>query len=373
MDKPVLVTKPFLPPIEEYNKYLNMIWKSRWLTNQGPLHQQFIAELKEYLGIPCVTLTVNGHLALEIALRGLGISGEVITTPFTFASTTHAISLCGAKPVFCDIRDEEFTIDPNLIESLITEKTTAIMPVHVYGHLCDVEKISDIAHKYNLKVIYDAAHAFGCRYLGRSIASFGDVSMFSFHATKVFNTIEGGALAYCDPSHEELFNAYKNFGIENEESVPYIGGNAKMNEFQAAMGLANLPYMEKIIADRKKSTLCYRELLANIPGIRMFTPDKKAQYIYNYAYLPVEIDAKEFGLTRDALVLALRSDDIFARKYFFPITSEYRCYKDALHGANVPVAERAGRRVMTLPLYYGMGLDTVEYVCDCIRKKAKRV
>lgn len=371
MENNILVTRPFLPPKEEFQRYLDSIWENQWLTNQGPLHEQFVAQLKEYLQAPCVTPTVNGHLALEIALQGLGIHGEVITTPFTFASTTHALSLCGIKPVFCDIREDDFTMDPDKIEALITENTTAIMPVHVYGHMCDTKKIEAIAKKYNLKVIYDAAHAFGVRKNGRSAGLFGDVSMFSFHATKLFNTIEGGALVYSEESYERLFNAYKNFGIENEESVPYIGGNAKMNEFQAAMGLANLPYLDEIMEDRKRSTQRYRELLQDVPGIKFFTPDADPEVEYNYAYMPIVVDAEKFGMTRDALNLALKEDHIFTRKYFYPIVTEYQCYKDFMKDAHVPVAERAGKRVMTLPLYYKMGEETVDYVCACIKSKQR--
>ncbi len=367
MDNKILVTKPYLPPREEFDAYLDEIWKSHWLTNQGPLHERFVAALKEFFQADYVTPTVNGHLALEIALRALGITGEVITTPFTFASTPHALSLCGIRPVFCDIRESDFTIDPDFIEPLITENTTAIMPVHVYGHMCEIEKIDAIARKYNLKIIYDAAHAFGVRRGGVSAGLFGDISMFSFHATKLFNSIEGGALVYKDAQYGALFNAHKNFGIKDEESVPFIGGNAKMNEFQAAMGLAILPHMTEIISQRKTYVLRYRELLADIPGIRFFVPEAETDLEYNYAYFPIVVDADKFGLTRDALHLALQKYNIYARKYFYPIASEYQCYKHTMGGTKLPVALRAGKRVMTLPLYTDMGIDTVEYVCKCIR------
>lgn len=366
MHQKILVTKPFLPPKEEFLHYVDKIWENEWLTNQGPLHEEFINQLKTYMGVEYITPTVNGHLALEIALKGLGISGEVITTPFTFASTTHALSLCGIRPVFCDIREEDLTINAKRIEELITEKTSAILPVHVYGHICDVEEIDRIAEKYNLKVIYDAAHAFGMKWKGTSVGSLGDVSMFSFHATKLFNTIEGGALIYKNKEYEKIFNAYKNFGIENEESVTFIGGNAKMNEFQAAMGLANLNHMNEIIEDRKASTLLYRELLSDIEGIHYFVTEN-TDIEYNYGYLPIIINMEEFGITRDALHLALKEYQIFTRKYFYPVVPDYECYRNNCGTPNIPVARMAGRRILTLPLYYGMGKETIEYICQCIK------
>lgn len=372
MDEKIFVTRPYLPPRDEFDAYLDEIWENRWLTNQGPLHERFISALKTYLQVDNVTPTVNGHMALEIALRALGITGEVITTPFTFASTPHALSLCGIRPVFCDIRASDFTIDPEQIEPLITENTTAILPVHVYGHLCDTEKIDNIARKYNLKVIYDAAHAFGVRKGGVSAGLFGDVSMFSFHATKLFNSIEGGALVYRDAQYEPLFNSYKNFGIKDEESIPFIGGNAKMNEFQAAMGLAILPHMPDIIAQRQEYTFRYRELLSDIPGIHFFMPETQNDTEYNYAYFPIVVDAEKFGLTRDALHIVLQKYNIYARKYFYPIASDYQCYRHTMRDAQLPIALRAGKRVMTLPLYTDMGIDTVQYVCKCIKACCSR-
>lgn len=367
MDNKIFVTRPFLPDKETYIKYIDKIWENRWLTNQGPLHEKFKEELKGYLHAPFVTPTVNGHLALEIAIRGMGLSGEVITTPFTFASTIHALTLNNIKPVFCDIKSDDFTINTDLIENLITEKTSAILPVHVYGHLCDIDKIEKIAKKHHLKVIYDAAHAFGVKRNGISAGLFGDVSIFSFHATKLFNTIEGGALIYKKGEYEKLFDAYKNFGIENEESVGYVGGNAKMNEFQAAMGLANLPFIDQIIQDRKKSTLRYRELLKNLPGIYFFVPEEEQNIEFNYGYFPIRIDKDIAGITRDDLHNKLKEFNIFTRKYFYPIATDYHCYQGYRATANVPIAQVAGDSVMTLPLYYGMGLDTVEYVCEKIR------
>lgn len=371
MNNNIFVTRPFLPDKEVFKRYIDEIWESQWLTNQGPLHERFISALKEYLRVPYVTPTVNGHLALEIALKGLNITGEVITTPFTFASTIHSLTLCNIKPVFCDIKKSDFTIDAEKIEALITEKTTAIMPVHVYGHLCEVNQIEVIAKKHNLKVIYDAAHAFGVKKDGISVGMFGDVSMFSFHATKLFNTIEGGALIYKSKGYEKLFNAYKNFGIEDEEHIPHVGGNAKMNEFQAAMGLANLPYINEIINDRRKSTIRYRDRLQKISGIRYFIPEEAKGIDYNYSYFPIVVDSNEIGKTRDELYLYLKERNIYTRKYFYPIASDYECYKGFKLNDAVPIAREAGKTVLTLPLYYGMGIDTVDYVCDNILNALK--
>ena len=370
MKKDIYVTRPFLPDKELFKHYVDEIWDNQWLTNQGPLHERFCNELKNYLKAPYVTPTVNGHLALEIAIKGLGLSGEVITTPFTFASTIHALSLNNIKPVFADIKENDFTLDPDTIEPLITDKTTAILPVHVYGHVCDVNKIDEIAKKHNLKVIYDAAHAFGVKKDGQSIGLYGDVSMFSFHATKLFNTIEGGALVYRNPEYVHIFNSYKNFGIESEEVVAYVGGNAKMNEFQAAMGLSNLPYMKEIINDRKQSTLRYRELLSDIKGVRFFMPESQEGIEYNYSYLPIEITA-DAKITRDDLYSRLKQSNIFSRKYFYPIANQFECYKKYDHASNIPVARKAGASVLSLPLYYHMGLDTVEYVCEKIASALK--
>lgn len=366
MEKPILVTRPFLPSKEEYSQYLDQIWESRWMTNQGPLHNRFSEELKSYLGVDNITLTVNGHNALEIALRGLRIHGEVITTPFTFASTVHSISLAGLTPVFCDVRNSDLTIDPEQIESLITQRTEAIMPVHVYGHPCDTETIERIARKHNLRVIYDAAHAFGVKVGGRSILHAGDASILSFHATKLFNTIEGGAIAFNDSRYRQIFDMFKNFGIEDEEHIPYVGGNGKMNEFQAAMGLANLPHVPEILENRKKYTLLYRERLAACPGLRLFVPESDTVE-YNYAYLPVLI-TREAPLDRDTLCDKLREKDIFVRKYFYPLLSECSCYRHLSSSAEMVNAREASRTVITLPLYYGMGEDTVNYVCDSIQE-----
>lgn len=366
----ILVTRPFFPDRKDFDQYVDEIWESRWMTNQGPLHQRFAQSLKDYLNVDLLTLTVNGHMALEVALRGLRVHGEVITTPFTFVSTVNAITLCGMKPVFCDIRPSDLTMDPNKIESLITDKTEAILPVHVYGHPCDTEAIEEIAHKYNLKVLYDAAHAFGVRKDGRCLALAGDASIFSFHATKLFNSIEGGAIIYKEDRYRKVFDMFKNFGIESEESIPFIGGNAKMNEFQAAMGLANLSHICDIIAKRKIYTLRYRERMANVKGVRFFVPENE-RVDYNYAYFPILL-TDEACMSRDDLFNALHEDDIFVRKYFYPIVSECACYRSIAGGSDLPVAHKAGQAVMTLPLYTDMGIDTVDYVCNAIEKRLGR-
>ena len=367
MQEKITVTKPFLPPREEFDHYVDEIYQNVQLTNNGPLVQRLEEELKQYLNMPCVNLTVNGHLALEIAIKGLGLSGEVITTPFTFASTTHALSLNGIKPVFCDIREKDLTMDPEQIESLITEKTTAIMPVHVYGHPCDVEKIEAIAKKHHLKVIYDAAHTFGVTKNGRALCSYGDVSMYSFHATKLYHTIEGGALAYSDKALTRIFNTYKNFGIEGEEHVDFVGGNAKMNEFQAAMGLANLPYVSQLIQERKELTYCYREGLANVPGIRFFEPDKDPTVEYNYAYFPILVDEKKFGMSRDELYTKLKKENIFARRYFWPIVPDFGCYRQAYEGRSFPVAQKVGQQVLCLPIYNGLEEVEIDRIIDILK------
>lgn len=370
MGNKILVTKPFLPKREVFDKYVDKIFESDWLTNNGPLVQEFQDKLCKFMGANCVNAVVNGHLALEIALKGLEIEGEVITTPFTFVSTTHAISRCGLKPVFCDIKWSDLTIDENKIEPLITEKTCAIMPVHVYGHPCNVERIEAIAKKYNLKVIFDAAHAFGVSVNnGRCLCTYGDVSMISLHATKLINSIEGGLLVYNNKEYTKIFNTLKNFGIEGEEKIDYIGGNAKMNEFQAAMGLSNLGYFNDIVKRREEITLKYRTLLDEIPGIRYFKPDAMPGVKYNFGYLPILVDDTVYGINRDRLYDVLKEHDVYARKYFYPIVPDMGCYKQLK--ADVPIAEKAGEQVLCLPIYYTLTDKEIEYVCKIIKESRK--
>ncbi len=365
LDKKIMVTKSFLPPYEEYCKEISEIWDNHWLTNMGIKHENLKNELKKILKVTNISLYTNGHLALEAAIKGLKLSGEIITTPFTFASTTHAITRNGARPVFCDINLENFTIDTKKIESLITDKTVAILPVHVYGTPCDVDEIEKIAEKYNLKVIYDAAHAFGVEIDGNGIANYGDVSMFSFHATKVFHTIEGGALTYNNEEYSKFFRLEKNFGIANEESVIENGGNAKMNEFQAAMGLINLRYIERGIQRRKKIVEIYRELLRDIEGITYLKDMKNVKH--NYAYFPIIIDENKYGKSRDEVFEKLKEYNVFARKYFYPLTSDFECYKDIEGNKdNLKNSKYISNRVITLPLYEDLEMEDVEYICELI-------
>ncbi len=360
------VTRSSMPSFEEYCEEIKDLWDSRWLTNMGAKHKQLEGDLKEYLNTPNVILYTNGHLALENIITAMNFpkGSEVITTPFTFVSTTHAIVRNGLVPVFCDINDKDYTIDVSKIESLITEKTVAIVPVHVYGNMCDVEKIQEIANKHGLKVIYDAAHAFGVKYKGISSANFGDASMFSFHATKVFNTIEGGAVTFEDEKLARLLNDMKNFGIRGPESVAYIGGNAKMSEFQAAMGICNLRHIDDEIQKRKSATQKYRELLGGIKGIKLTSEQDNVNS--NYAYFPVVFDGYKY--TRDEIFEKLRENDIVARKYFYPLTNEIECYKD-FPSANVkdtPVAKYIADRVLTLPLYADLSSSDIEKICKII-------
>ena len=367
LDKKIMVTRSFLPPYEEYCNEITEIWDNHWLTNMGVKHETLKKELKKFLKVNNISLYTNGHLALEAAIKGLKLSGEIITTPFTFASTTHAITRNGLKPIFCDINLENFTIDTKKIENLITDKTSAILPVHVYGTPCDVDEIERIAKKYNLKVIYDAAHAFGVEIAGQGIANYGDVSMFSFHATKVFHTIEGGALTYNNEEYSKFFRLEKNFGIANEESVVENGGNAKMNEFQATMGLVNLKYIERGIQRRKKIVETYRELLKNIEGVTYLKDIKNVRH--NYAYFPIIIDENKYGKSRNEVFEKLKEYNIFARKYFYPLTSDFECYKDIKSNEeNLKNSKYISDRVMTLPLYEELEIEYVQYICNVLKE-----
>ncbi len=360
------VTRSSMPSFEEYAEEIRELWDTRWLTNMGSKHEELQRSLEEYLGVPHVILYTNGHLALENAIAAMDLprGGEVITTPFTFVSTTHAISRNGLVPVFCDINDRDYTIDADRIESLITEKTVAIVPVHVYGNVCDVEKIAEIAKKHHLKVVYDAAHAFAVRYKGVSTANFGDMSMFSFHATKVFHTIEGGAVCFRNDALVQEMNDRKNFGIRNAEECAYIGGNAKMNEFQAAMGICNLRHLEGEIEKRKEVWKHYHGRLDGVPGIVM--PAPQADTKPNYAYFPVIFDGYKFG--RDEAAARLAANGIFARKYFYPLTSDYECYRGwpTAGRKTTPVAAYVADRVLTLPMYADLEPDDIDRICDII-------
>lgn len=362
---PILVTRPSLPPVEEYESLVREIFSSLYLTNGGAQHARLETALKEKLGAPYLRLFTNGHLALECAISALNLEpGEIITTPFTFISTTHAIVRCGFTPVFCDVEADYFTLDPAKLEEKITPQTRAILPVHVYGNPCDMEAIDRIAKKHNLPVLYDAAHAFGVTVHGRPVADFGDVSMFSFHATKCYNTIEGGAVACKSESYAELLNGYKNFGFHENDEICEVGGNAKMNEFQAAMGLLNLKYFEQEIDKRAKVSARYRENLAGIDGLS-FRPVRDG-IKQNYAYLPVSFDPAVFGCTRDDVSETLKSYGIFARKYFYPLVSEAACYAGRFRSAETPIALTASQNVLTLPMYASLALSDVDDICEVV-------
>lgn len=363
---PILITKPTLPPLEEYKKEMSEIWESAWLTNDGYFYGEFKNKLKQYLKVENIELFVNGHLALDIAIKALELKGEVITTPFTFASTTHAMVTNGLKPVFCDINENDFTIDVNKIEELITDKTSAIIPVHVYGNPCNVQKIDEIASKYDLKVIYDAAHCFGVELKGKSIADFGDISMFSFHSTKAFHSIEGGMLSFKNKDLIKKLYLLKNFGISGPESVELVGMNAKMNEFQALMGYLNLKYIDDNIEKRKKLVYKYRELLKEVDGIRYLEDIEGVKH--NYSYFPIVIDKNIFGKTRDELHEKLKEYNIFTRKYFYPLITDFECYKYEYNSENTPIAKYIANRVLTLPLYSDLEIESLEKICNIIEK-----
>lgn len=363
----IQVTRSSMPEIEEYMEEIKDLWDSHWLTNMGAKHKELQKELETMLGVEHVALYCNGHLALENILEAMNMQkgGEIITSPFTFASTTHAIVRCGFTPVFCDINPVDFTIDTDKIESLITDKTVAILPVHVYGNICNVEKIKQIADKHGLKVIYDAAHAFAVSYKGQSAAMFGDAAMFSFHATKVFNTIEGGAVCYHEDAMEQRLKDLKNFGIHGPEEVAYVGGNAKMNEFCAAMGICNLRHLTDEINKRSKVVARYRELLSGTEGIYI-CPEQK-DVVSNYAYFPVVFDKKVFGKDRDEVFAKLEENGILARKYFYPITTAFDCYKGKFDPNDTPVALDISLRVLTLPLYADLEIENVDRICEIIK------
>lgn len=369
--KKIFVTQSSMPPYEEYIEAIKPLWDSRRLTNMGVYHEELERRLKEYLDVPEVSLMVNGHMALELAIQAMDIpkGSEVITTPFTFISTTHAIIRNGLEPVFCDVKETNGTIDENKIEQLITEKTAAIVPVHVYGNLCNVEEIARIAKKHGLKVIYDAAHAFGEKYKGVGIANFGDASVFSFHATKVFNTIEGGAVAFKEHDlYEKLYNL-KNFGIRGEELVVDIGANAKMNEFSAIMGLCNLKYIDEEIAKRKNIVEYYMQLLENIEGITFFERDRKVDY--NYAYFTICVQDNPDGSSRDKIYDLLKSHGIMTRKYFYPLTSDQRCFGDKYMRYHLPKAKKISEQILALPLYADLNRETIEQIVNLLQKEQK--
>ena len=364
MDK-ILVTKSSMPEYEEYINMIKPLWDSRWITNMGEYHQELESKLKEYLKVSNVSLVVNGHMALEMSIQAMNFpeGGEVITTPFTFISTTHAIVRNGLVPVFCDIKPRDYTIDEDLIEALITEKTVAIIPVHVYGNICNIDKIEMIAKKHNLKVIYDACHAFGESYNDVDISNYGDASVFSFHATKVFNTIEGGAVASSSKElYDRIYNL-KNFGIRGEELVVEVGANAKLNEFAAIMGICNLKYVQKNIELRKVRANYYIHKLSDLEGVviqRYNQPKVK----YNYGYFPVRFRDK---MTRDRVRDVLMENGIVARKYFYPITADADCFKGKYKNNKLDVSREVADSILVLPLYPDLELEHIDRICNIIK------
>lgn len=366
--KPIFVTQPSLPPLEEFIDYLKLIWDSKILTNNGPLHQLFEEKLAAYLGVKHLSVFANGTLALMTALQALRINGEVITTPFSFVATTHSLWWNNIKPVFVDIEPEYFTIDPQKIEAAITPLTSAIMPVHVYGNPCDTEAIQRIADTYGLKVIYDAAHTFGVTINGNSILNAGDLSILSFHATKTFNTIEGGAIISPDEKTKKRIDFLKNFGFADEVTVIEPGINAKMNELQAAYGILQLKYVDYYVSRRKKIALLYREQLSGIPGLRIL--DDIAEVRHTYTYFPILVDSISFGLSRDELYEKLKAHNIFGRRYFYPLISQFPTYRGlpSANPDNLPVATRIANQVICLPIYPDLSLEDVNTICKVIER-----
>lgn len=360
------VTQPFLPPLEEFIPYLQTIWDNKWLTNNGPFHQQLEKALCDYLGVKYISLFSNGTLALITAIQTLKITGEVITTPFSFVATTHSLWWNGIAPVFVDIETDTCTIDVRKIEAAITPKTTAIMPVHVYGNPCNVDEIQRIADRYGLKVIYDAAHAFGVKKNNESILKFGDLSILSFHATKVFNTFEGGAIVCADAKTKQRIDDLKNFGIHDELTVVAPGINAKMNEVQAAFGLLQLNHVDSAIDKRKQLSELYSSLLKPISGIRLI--EKMPTIVGNYSYIPILIDELVYGKTRDELYDFLRQNDYFVRRYFYPLISEFPTYSGlpSASALNLPNATIIAKQVLCLPIFPDLDEKEVYTICSLI-------
>lgn len=363
---PIFVTSPSLPPLEDFILCLKKIWDNKWLTNNGEFHREFEARLEDYLGVRHVSLFTNGMIALQVGMQALRITGEVITTPFTFVATTHAIHMNNCTPVFCDIEPETFTLDPAKVESLITPRTTAILPVHVYGNPCNVEALKHIADTYGLKLFYDAAHVFGVKKDNCSILEWGDLSMLSFHATKVFNTFEGGALITNDETMKKRIDYLKNFGFADEVTVVAPGSNGKMDEFRAAYGLLQLQYVDTEIEKRRQVAIRYRKALKDVPGIRCLYDLPRIHH--NYAYFPILVDGAMYGISRDALYNKLKVNGIYSRRYFYPLCSDFPTYRGLPSAApsNLPVATKIAQQVLCLPMYADLSLSDVDRICDVI-------
>ena len=368
MNKKITVTSPLLPDLQEFIPYLEDIWDRKWVTNNGFYHKELEKKLAEYLGVEFISLFTNGTLPLITALQALDIHGEVITTPYSFVATTHSLLWNGIKPVFVDIDPKTCNLDPGKIEAAITEKTTAIMPVHCYGIPCDVEKIQAIAEKHNLKVIYDAAHTFGVKINGKSILEYGDMSTLSFHATKVYNTLEGGALVVMSAEMKQKIDFLKNFGFAGETTVLAPGINSKMDEVRAAFGLLNLKQVDQAIEARKVISDMYREGLKDVSGVRLLAEPQGVRN--NYSYFPIFIEEKEYGISRDALYFKLQEENIYGRRYFYPLISQFMMYKDleSARPENIPVATRIAEQVLCLPIYYGLENQDVERIIELIKK-----
>lgn len=370
-NRPITVTSPLLPDLDEFNTYLREIWNKKWLTNNGSYHKELEKALCEYLKVQHLSLFANGTLALLVALKALNISGDVITTPYSFVATSHSLVWNGINPVFVDIEPNTFNIDPHKIEAAITPNTTAILPVHVYGNPCDTSAIQQIADKYNLRVIYDAAHAFGITQNDKTLLDYGDLSILSFHATKVYSTIEGGAIICRSEEMKQQIDYLKNFGFANETTVLMPGINAKLNEVQAAFGLLSLQKVDEAIAKRKHIAEMYRKYLEDIQGIRFLLDMEGLKH--NYGYFPILVDEKEYGISRDILYEKLKANNIYGRRYFYPLISEFPVYKNLKSAAaeNLPVANRVANSVICLPIHQDLTDKDIEYIVSVIKNKIR--
>ena len=371
-EKLITVTSPLLPNLDDFNEMLKQIWESKWITNNGSFHKQLEKELAAYLKVPYISLFTNGTLPLITALQALRVTGEVITTPYSFVATTHALWWNGIKPVFVDIDPRTGNINPDKIEAAITPKTTAIMPVHVYGKPCDTKRIQEIADQYGLKVIYDAAHAFGVEVNGESILNAGDLSTLSFHATKVYNTIEGGAMVMHDERMKKRIDYLKNFGFVNETTVVGPGINSKMDEVRSAYGLLNLRQVDAAIEARHQVAIKYRAALRDVEGITFF--DDMPGVRHNYSYFPIFVDAKKYGMTRDELYFKMKDHGVLGRRYFYPLISEFSTYRglDSARPDNLPEAHKMANSVICLPMHHTLTDEDVKRVLDCIIKKSNK-
>ena len=364
----ITVTSPLLPDLQEFNALLQQIWDKKWITNNGDFHKQLEKELAEYLGVPYLSLFTNGTLPLITALQAMRITGEVITTPYSFVATTHSLWWNGIKPVFVDIDPKTGNLNPDKIEAAITPKTTAILPVHVYGTPCDTKRIQEIADTYGLRVLYDAAHAFGVKVDGESVLKAGDMSTLSFHATKVYNTIEGGALVVQDEQTKKRIDYLKNFGFANEVTVVGPGINSKMDEVRAAYGLLNLKQVDQCIEARGRADAFYREALKGVPGISMLEPTPHTRH--NFSYFPIFVDEKQYGMSRDALYFKMKEHDVLGRRYFYPLISEFSTYRglESANPENLPVAHRFANTVICLPMHHALSTEDLNRVVELIKK-----